>query len=101
MIPAALTLLGAPGFKHREVRVDMLTYPYDPEGIEQEIKHIVMSAPCVPHAKLDHDIDTLGHRLDMPGLKKEIWAIIKADRFLTDEETQFKIWDLVSRVCSA
>jgi hypothetical protein len=73
----------------------------DPAVLEQRIQHLVVTAPILPAARVDHDIDLLGHQLAMPGLKKEIWAIIKADRFLTDDEVRFKTWDLVSRTCSA
>jgi hypothetical protein len=73
----------------------------DPAVLEQRIQHLVVTAPILPAAKVDHDIDLLGNQLAMPGLKKEIWTIIKADRFLTDDEVRFKIWDLVSRICSA
>ncbi len=78
----------------------------DPAVLEQRIQHLVVTAPILPAAKVDHDIDLLGNQLvgnqlAMPGLKKEIWTIIKADRFLTDDEgPRFKIWDLVSRICS-
>lgn len=67
----------------------------DPAVLEQRIQHLVVTAPILPAARVDHDIDLLGHQLAMPGLKKEIWTIIKADRFLTDDEVRFKTWDLV------